>query len=29
LEKVREKLWNGTTWVADYKRLRVIAHSTF
>lgn len=29
LENVRENLWNGTSWVADYKRLRVIARSAF
>lgn len=25
-ELVRETLWNGEEWVADYRRLRVIAH---
>ncbi|MDE6005210.1 MAG: methyltransferase domain-containing protein [Oscillospiraceae bacterium] len=25
-ELTREKLWNGKEWVADYRRLRVIAH---
>lgn len=25
-ELTREMLWNGTEWVADYRRLRVIAH---
>ena len=23
---VRDELWNGETWIADYRRLRVIAH---
>jgi len=23
---VLQKLWNGKEWVADYRRLRVIAH---
>ena len=23
---IRESLWNGKEWVADYRRLRVIAH---
>ena len=23
--KLRSKLWNGTCWVADYRRLRVVA----
>ncbi len=27
LEKVRDNLWDGTSWVADYKRLKVIARS--
>jgi len=22
----RDKLWNGKAWVADYRRLRAIAH---
>lgn len=25
-DRTRETLWNGREWVADYKRLRVIAH---
>ncbi len=24
--KVKDKLWNGQEWMADYRRLRVIAH---
>ncbi|WOO39119.1 class I SAM-dependent methyltransferase [Anaerocolumna sp. AGMB13020] len=27
LEEVRDNLWDGTSWVADYKRLKVIARS--
>ena len=23
--EIKSELWNGTCWVADYKRLRVIA----
>ena len=26
-ELTRDTLWNGTEWVADYRRLRVIAHT--
>jgi trans-aconitate methyltransferase len=26
MDEVREKLWNGSYWTADYRRLRVIAH---
>ena len=26
MDVVREKLWNGSYWTADYRRLRVIAH---
>ena len=26
LNCTRQKLWNGDTWIADYRRLRVIAH---
>ena len=25
-ELTRETLWNGNEWVADYRRLRAIAH---
>lgn len=26
MDGLREKLWNGSVWTADYRRLRVIAH---
>ena len=25
-DATREQLWNGSEWVADYRRLRAIAH---
>ena len=25
-EETRAALWNGEAWVADYRRLRVVAH---
>ena len=23
---IRESLWNGSQWIADYRRLRAVAH---
>lgn len=26
VEAARDKLWQGNAWIADYRRLRVVAH---